>query len=50
MKKKEPKKSVVDESSPDHHHKAIKHHISMLHKMAKQAHKAKVSKKRRDEY
>jgi hypothetical protein len=26
-------------SHPDHHHKALKHHISALHKMAKQGHK-----------
>lgn len=24
---------------PDHHHKAIKHHMSELHKMAKHGHK-----------
>jgi hypothetical protein len=24
---------------PDHHHKAIKHHMSALHKMAKDGHK-----------
>lgn len=26
-------------SHPDHHHKAIKHHMAALHKMAKAGHK-----------
>ncbi len=29
---------------PDHHHKAIKHHMSEFHKMAKQGHKIQKKK------
>lgn len=28
-----------EHSHPDHHHKAIKHHMAALHKMAKHGHK-----------
>lgn len=44
MAKKEPE-AHKEHSHPDHHHKAIKHHIAMLHKMAKDGHKKHESKK-----
>lgn len=31
-------------SNPDHHHKALKHHLAALHKMAKHSQKAKRKK------
>lgn len=38
-------KGMHHEDHPDHHHKAIKHHMAALHKMAKAAHKHHDKKK-----
>jgi hypothetical protein len=43
MAKKEP--MAHKEMTPDHHMKMMKHHMTMMHKMAKHGHKHHESKK-----